>query len=328
MIRLPSLARYALGAIVLAAVLWALNPTEVSRTLAGSDLALVSVGLAVLVAMHAVVGAGWRWLIAQRTGERLPLGVALRAHYAAQAAGSITPGNLGADVHRAALLRRAGHGWSGAVEPIIVQRATSYLALSVLAGIGLVILSSSSELSRVAVFFGGGVAVILVAASWLLLTPTRRFGALRARMRRLVDGESASAPDDAPRPTWRLMLGGIANGVVFHAGSVVATWLLVLAMNPQTPLWPMLAAITVARLSLAVPISPSGLGIQEGVLAALVSSIGLAPQPALAAMLVARLSTLLLASIGVTLLLVDRPVQLSSSRATLRGQPAGRGDAP
>ena len=81
----------------------------------------------------------------QRSGLRLSWGAALRVHYAAQALGSVTPGNLGSDIHRATVVRQAGHGWSAAIEPIVVQRATSYLALSLLAGIGLVIVSRTDE---------------------------------------------------------------------------------------------------------------------------------------------------------------------------------------
>ncbi len=56
------------------------------------------------------------------------------------------------------------------------------------------------------------------------------------------------------------------------------------------------------RLSLAVPITPSGLGVQEGAAAVLFGSIGLAPGVALAALLLARLSLVLTTLIGVALL--------------------------
>jgi uncharacterized membrane protein YbhN (UPF0104 family) len=296
--------RYLLGGFLLAIVLLVVNPASVAATLAGADLRLVGIAVVSLVAMHAVMGLGWRWMIAKRSGVRLTLGEALRAHYAAQAVGSVTPGNLGADVHRAAVLRRAGHGWAAAVEPILVQRATSYLALSLLAGAGLVILSSASEFSRPVVAFGAAVAVLLVAASWLVLRPGPRFAGMRNWLRNRFEGTASGGPDASAGTTWTLTLGGVANGLLFHAGSIGLTWLLVVAMNPSTPTWPMLAAIAVARLSLAIPISPSGLGVQEGTLAALVAGMQLAPQPALAAMLVARLSTLMLAAIGVMLIVM------------------------
>ncbi len=102
--------------------------------------------------------------------------------------------------------------------------------------------------------------------------------------------------------TWSILLIGLVTGLIFHAGSVALTWLLVFAIDPQTPVWPVLGAIAIARLSLAVPLTPNGLGVQEGTLAALLTAMQVSAQPALAAMLLARLSTVLLAAIGVALM--------------------------
>ena len=251
-------------------------------------------------------------MIAKRSGLKLSWGAALRVHYAAQALGSVTPGNLGSDIHRATVVRQAGHGWSAAIEPIVVQRATSYLALSLLAGIGLVIVSRTDELSRVIVLIGAGVAGLLMLTSWQLLRPIGPFRGLHAWLRRRVDGgasEPGPDPDEATHATWSVLLIGLSTGLIFHAGSVALTWLLVVAIDPQTPVWPVLGAIAIARLSLAVPLTPNGLGVQEGTLAALLTAMQVSAQPALAAMLLARLSTVLLAAIGVALMVRGQRVR-------------------
>jgi len=314
-------ARFALGLAVLVLVLLAVDPAEVARALATADLRLVAVGIIGLTAMHAVAAAGWRWMIAQRSGLRVSWGAALRVHYAAQALGSVTPANVGSDVHRAAVVRQAGHGWSAAIEPIVVQRATSYLALSLLAGIGLVVVSTTDELSRLIVVIGGVVAGLLMVASWQLLRPIGPFRGVHAWLRRRVEGtsdEPGAESDPAANPTWPILLIGLATGLIFHAGSVALTWLLVFSIDPQTPVWPVLGAIAIARLSLAVPLTPNGLGVQEGTLAALLTAMQISAQPALAAMLLARLSTVLLAAIGVALLVRGqrgRPLASGSSES-------------
>lgn len=318
--RWQTAARIGFGAAVLIAVVVALDPASVADTLAAADLRLAVPAVLGLTAMHAIVAGGWRWMIQQRTGLRLTWASALRAHYAAQAVGSVTPGNLGGDIHRAAALRRAGHDWPAAVEPIVAQRATSYLAVSALAGIGLVVLSSTSNLSGPIVLIGALVAFVLVAAAWLLLVPVGPFAKVRAWLRHRMGGATAhvSTEDAQAGRAWRVIFGGFANGLVFHAGSIGLTWLLVLAMDPSSPSWPMLAAIAVARLSLAIPLSPSGLGVQEGLLAALVTGMQIAPQAALAAMLFARMSTVLLALIGVALMVRGTP-RLTLAASTLPG---------
>jgi uncharacterized membrane protein YbhN (UPF0104 family) len=305
-------ARFALGLAILVLVLLAMDPAEVARALAGAELRLVAIGIIGLTAMHAVAASGWRWMIAQRSGLRLPWGTALRVHYAAQALGSVTPGNLGSDFHRATVVRQAGHGWSAAIEPIVVQRATSYLALSLLAGIGLVVVSTADELSRLIVLIGAGVAGLLMVISWQLLRPIGPFRGVHAWLRDRLGGaagEPSGGPDTVALHTWPILLIGLGTGLTFHAGSVALTWVLVAALDPQTPVWPVLGAIAIARLSLAVPLTPNGLGVQEGTLAALLTAMQLSAQPALAAMLLARLSTVLLAAIGVALMVRGPRVQ-------------------
>lgn len=293
------LLRVGLGLAILLAVVAAVDPARVVAVAAAADLRLALPAVLGLTAVHAVMALGWRRMVVQRGGPRLPLATALRAHYAAQGVGSITPGNLGSDVHRAAALRRAGQPWTVAVEPLIVQRATSYLALSLLAAAGLVVLSSASDGSLAIVLVGAVAAATLLAMTWLVLVPVGPAHALRTR---LLAGLGQTDASDTPEP-WPVLATGLASGLAFHGASIGLTWFVVLAVDPALATLPMLAALTVARLSLALPISPSGLGVQEGALVAITVGIGLAVEPVLAALLVARVSTLLVALLGAGLLL-------------------------
>ena len=86
----------------------------------------------------------------------------------------------------------------------------------------------------------------------------------------------------------------------------------------------MLGAIAIARLSLAVPLTPNGLGVQEGTLAALLTAMQISAQPALAAMLLARLSTVLLAAIGVALMVRGQRGRPLASRFSDQARNVGR----
>jgi uncharacterized membrane protein YbhN (UPF0104 family) len=239
---------------------------------------------------------------------------ALGMYYAAQAIGGITPANIGGDVHRAATLRGSGHGWSVAVAPLIVQRATSYLALSGLSVLALAVLATGAQVAGTIVVIGGVFAVAVGLAAWLLLAPPRPLRGAHARLVRLIGG--TGEPDGGRVNRLGVATAiGLLTGLGFHAISIGLTWLLVMAIDPAVPNVPVLAALTVARLSLAVPITPSGLGIQEGALAFLFAGLGLAPDVALAAMLLARLSLLLTTGVGVTLLLRPRPPVPMGARA-------------
>jgi uncharacterized membrane protein YbhN (UPF0104 family) len=309
--------RPALGLAVLVAVIVGVDPAAIGDRLGQASFGLVTAGVLGLVAVHAVPAGGWRAILGTTTGVWLGWRTALGMYYAAQAIGGITPANIGGDVHRAATLRGSGHGWSVAVAPLIVQRATSYLALSGLSVLALAVLATGAEVAGTIVVIGGVFAVAVGLAAWLLLAPPRPLRGAHARLVRLIGGTGQPDGGRVNRLGAATAIG-LLSGIGFHAVSIVLTWLLVLAVDPGAPAGPVLAAMTVARLSLAVPVTPSGLGIQEGALAFLFAGLGLAPDLALAAMLLARLALLLTTGIGVALLLHARP---SAPPGVQRGMP-------
>jgi uncharacterized membrane protein YbhN (UPF0104 family) len=101
---------------------------------------------------------------------------------------------------------------------------------------------------------------------------------------------------------------GIGLGLVFHGAGLLLGLVLVRAVDAEAVVQPslVLAALAVARLSLAVPIAPNGIGIQEGVLAILFVQLGLPAESAIAAALLNRLAFLLTAAVGAISLAVPR----------------------
>jgi len=112
---------------------------------------------------------------------------------------------------------------------------------------------------------------------------------------------------------------GFGLGLVFHGVSLALGLLLVAAVDPATAGRPVevLAALAVARLSLAVPISPNGLGIQEGALGLLFVQLGLEPEVALAALLLNRVALVGAVLLGAVSL-------LTGSRTTTRARASSR----
>jgi uncharacterized membrane protein YbhN (UPF0104 family) len=83
---------------------------------------------------------------------------------------------------------------------------------------------------------------------------------------------------------------------------------------------PVVAAIVVARLSLAIPILPSGLGANEAILAVLFTGLGLFPQAAIAGLLLGRVALLLTTLVGASVLLLGRPQINGTPERTLLAQ--------
>jgi glycosyltransferase 2 family protein len=290
--------RFGVGVAVLLFVLAGVDPAAVRASLVDANLGLVIAGVIGLTAVHLVPAAGWRAIHGRTTGRWLSWRGTVELSYAAQAIGGVTPANVGGDVHRATALRRSGQDIEAAVAPLLVQRATSYLALSALAIAACAILATRAPMAGGLSIAGVVVAIAVAGAAWLLVAPP---GPLRGRRDRLLGGTPAPL-----RGVGGAAAIGLGSGLAFHAAAIGLTGLLVLAVDPRVPLVPVLAALAVARLAIAVPITPSGLGVQEGVLAVLFTALGLAAGVGLAAMLLARLALVLTTVIGVALLVRSR----------------------
>jgi len=86
--------------------------------------------------------------------------------------------------------------------------------------------------------------------------------------------------------------------------AITAAYALVIAVDPRVGGPAVLAALVIARLAIAVPLTPSGIGIGEGIAASLFVALGLPPEVAVAASLLGRVSLLATAGLGAVLLLV------------------------
>ena len=287
--------RIALGGGLMALVLLTADLPSVLRHLAAANLWIVVPAIIGLAAVHLVAALGWRAIVAALTGHEMAPAAAVRAYYAAQALGGITPANVGGDLYRAAAMRAGGHAWGAAVLPIVVQRATSYAALGALSLVALAVLAAagvSAGLILVAVIAVGLVAAVAV----VLLVPPPALAGVHRRLLRLVGG-TRDAPERPVAVRGAAQIG-IANGFVFHALAIGLTWAVLVAVDPALATIPTLAAVAVSRLSLAIPLSPSGIGLQEGALAALVAAAGGPVDAAVAGMLLARLGLALTTGIG------------------------------
>jgi uncharacterized membrane protein YbhN (UPF0104 family) len=316
-------ARWALGIGVVTLVIVGLDGAEVMARIRAANGLVVVVAIVGLTAVHALGATTWTVLCRQLAGLRLGWATALRVYYAAQALGGVTPANIGGDAYRVVAVRNASAGWRAAVAPVLVQRATSYVALALLAlpAIGLLFFGAhlSNVILPVALLLcglAGGVGMVMLAAPSSLTRLVRRQGWTA------LDGGTAKVGAWA-RPPIRSIAMGTGLGLAFHGLSVLLTALLMAAVDPSAVGVPVVAAIVVARLSLAVPILPSGLGANEAILALLFSSLGLAPQSALAGLLLGRVALLLTTLIGASVLLFGRPqIPGSSERQEARGAAA------
>lgn len=296
-------ARWVLGCAIVAFLLLRFDFSAVARVLQHVDLRMAAPAILGLVALHLVAAVAWRDLTVRLAGVTLPWWPALTHYYAAQAVGSITPANLGSDAYRLAATRRPSGGWASLLLPIVVQRVTSSAALIVVALLALVLVPSSFS-TRLIILAGVGLALASGAVLLFVRHPRLLAGPLRLLPQRLRPDLRGASP---PGRAWVAALtSGMSLALAFHVGSIALVYVLVVALGGSGDAGPVLASIAVARLSLLIPLSPSGLGFQEAALTLLFLQIGLTAELALATALLNRLALLGTMALGAALIVSGR----------------------
>jgi len=309
--------RWTVGLGLLGVVIGWADIGSIAGRLAGVDRASAAVGVMGLVAVHLVGALAWQRLTNGLAGVRIGWSAAVRLYYGGQAFGALTPANLGSDLFRIAALD-AGAERGAIAAPIVAQRVTSLAAMVALGGLAAAMLPIDG--SR---WVDGALLVTAAMVVVALGVGARRAGAAAALARRIgLDPALLASP--AARAS--LLRDGLGLGLVFHATSLLLGLLLVSAVDPETVTRPgvVLAALALARLSLVFPLAPSGIGVQEGVLALLFVQLGLPPDSAIVGTLLNRLALLLTAALGSIAMLGARPGRLDrAAHAAPSGPAAG-----
>ena len=288
-------ARWVVGIGIAVVLLAVVDVGEIAARLASVDLRRAIPAIAGLVGVHLIAVASWRRLTANLGGTELEWRKAIRLYYAALALGTVTPANIGADVYRVtALGDRAAFGRLTRV--VVIQRLTSLGAVVYLGIVGALALPIDGL--GPFVLLVGAFGVVLGIAVVVLSSAAGRFGRLAAVLLRRLGLDEPGSFRGRVRSA---LIDGFGYGLVFHAASVLLGYVLVGAVDPavasQQPVV-VLAALAVARLSLAIPVSPNGIGVQEGLLGVLFVQVGLPPETAIAGALLNRLALLIAAGLG------------------------------
>lgn len=287
--RVRQVARLLIGIAVLGVLLAGLDANLVVERLAHANLLLAAGGILGLVAVHLLGAVTWRTLIRRLAGSELPWRQTFRLYYIGQALGGVTPANLGGDafrIHALGLRETRASVW-----PVLVQRAGSYIALALIAAVALV------PLSAAAAWAGQLVVGALLAGVAVAFLPVLLLRAIRVR------DSLAQIPRRALPGAVLISLG---LGALFHLASIVLTYLLLSAVASGPLPLSALFAIAVARLAIAFPLTPSGLGVQEGALSVAFAALGLDPAVALAGLLLSRCALLITGALGMALFMGHR----------------------
>lgn len=297
--RLNSLARnqalrWVFVMVVIALTISFLDPQELVDVVRNARWSIVFPVVIGLAAAHSINAIAWHSMTAVMLRLNLSVWRTLKIYYASLVFGLLTPSNIGSDVFRARAQSSEQTTWRSTAIPIAVQRTTSFLSLGLLGIVGSLLLPVP------AVFKLGAIGLVILltffigAYFWLTHSSSERFASIHT----LVVPRSTSA--DGIRGT-RLSTAisfGVISGVAFHSVAILLTLGLVASTDLDISPLSALAAITVMRMSILVPFSVSGLGVQEGAAALIFPAAGMPAETGVAVSLLSRAGLLITIMIG------------------------------
>ncbi|MBX0328716.1 flippase-like domain-containing protein [Oscillochloris sp. ZM17-4] len=257
----------------------------------------------------------WRLLL-QAQGTISPLGPLLRWYLAGAFAGSFLPSDVGGDLGRGYLASRVIADKAALWSSIIAERLTGLAGMALLAAVSLAFAPALLGWSpivplgilAVCALVGVAVAYLLVRATAPSWTPDPLLRGLE-RVREVLRAYSRSTG---------ILVRCVGLSLIYHLMTVLSLSLILLALDTRASVSAALVAPLVGLVGL-LPLSPGGLGVREGVLAALLGRAGVAGGVALAAALTSRALLWLTALSGLPVLLAE--LGLLKVAAADRGPP-------
>jgi uncharacterized protein (TIRG00374 family) len=271
-------------AVILIAVMETFRQTDLRWLAALFGLALLD---------RFFMSAKWVLLLRGR-GIRISQGEAFRIYLASAFVGTFLPTGVGGDIYRVIRTANEKRRMATVTASVVIERALGFLAVVVLAFIGLQILMASGEVDfRKFYYATGGVLLVLAAGFFLsihsrtvdlitrLLSPLARFKPVRL----LLKLHAAYSEFGQQR---KILLVFFLLTVGERFVQVLMVYLSARTLGMQTAVVYLVALVPLSDFVSLLPISLGGLGVNEGALMILLSHAGMTHEQSLSVALLLR----------------------------------------
>jgi uncharacterized membrane protein YbhN (UPF0104 family) len=273
-----------------------------------------------VVASADIVVSAWKWrILLLGHGIDFRLADLSRWYFTAAFFNAFLPTNIGGDGYRLLKTYDNPRGKARAFGALLLERITGIITLGGLGYLAALIVwwrTGNALAGSLAVI--GTVSGIGTLTMLLLIWRVGLIGPLgRIRILRTIVDKSAEVISDWRGQTGR-MAAVMALSLAFHVIRIGFIWLLIYALGTSVDSVELTVALFAVEVAAMIPISIGGIGVMEGSFVYVMSSFGLNSEAGLAAMLVLRALTLILALIGAVLYLAEdkvRPVPAKLSNA-------------
>lgn len=254
----------------------------------------------------------WRSLLYAQ-GVRARLRQLIRWYLIGGFAGSFLPSDIGGDLGRGYLAARMFDDKAAVWSSIVAERITGLAGMAALASLAMLLAPQllGWPMWLPLLLLGGG--AVGGAVGLAALRSPRLLAVLPAPLRRVADVLRTILERYRQHP-WTIAYCLLIS-IIYHSLTAYSLWLILLALDPQTPPQAALVSPLVGLIGL-LPLTPGGLGVREGALAVLLTRSGVAAGPAVAAALVSRALLTLVALSGLLALIGEPWPRLAKRRKT------------
>lgn len=285
-----------------------------------ADIATVGwFALALAAAGLGIVLSAWRWQrVIDAFGVRVRLRTLTTHYFAGQFVGNVLPSTIGGDVLRVTRSAKNIGSTETAFGAVVLERLTGFVALPLLCVCGFILDPSLLGTSTAWVaLLVSGIALAALGTILFLAGHPRAAG-------RFQDHDSWTRFIGAVhigignlRRDRRRIAGVLGTAIVYQLSVIATVGFIVLTLDAGVPFAAIVAFVPVVAMAQVVPISLSGLGIREGMLALLLHPLGISTGHAVGIGL-AWYATMLLVS------LLGAPAFAVGHRATAEATPSTR----
>lgn len=303
--------RPAIAALVLLLTVYWAGPGEVWSILSSSDPFYFL--LLLLISLPLIWASCLKWqLFLAAQGYTVGLNFLMKQYTISYFFNTFAPSFIGGDISRSLSVGKRVGSKRDAFLSTFLERFTGLLAMAVMS---LIFLSFADAVPLMVVFFVIAVVAITGVAAFCLFS--KRIAALvypafikltaAVGLRRLHSfSDKMFEGLEYARGNKKLFWQAMAYSLLFHVLTVLNTYIAALTIGwDAVPLWGLFVVVPLVLLVGMIPITPGGLGLQEGAFAYFLGQIGATISQGLGVGLILRVKVLVLAIFGALLWAFD-----------------------
>jgi hypothetical protein len=308
--------RIVIALIACAFLLWLVGVGELLDTLANARPEYLVYLLLLSIVMIWASCLKWQ-LFLRASGADVPMLRLMRYYTISYFFNTFTPSYIGGDVARSYHVGKYMGSQRDALVATFLERFTGLLAMSLLGVASVCFGVDATKDLRVSILLVGLVAVLLAAACFSTVFGRLCFSICYAVLARLPEGrigkvlvKTARSFDEGlshARSNLPLLSKALVLSFFFHLLTVINTYLAAKAVAwDGAEFGSLFVVVPLVLLVGMVPITPGGLGIQEGAFLFLLQRVGATQAQGLSVGVVLRAKIVILALVGCLLLILDR----------------------